>query len=174
MKKRLRCFPIDEDISQFCGINSLRLKILNIFWGNVEIRGVRTKIKFYTVPDDTMAYKVLLERDFLVCPSLSITLDENIEIEAAEKTNANAEQILNVEVIESCRIHGELQVNPARGRDNVDKINEIYESWYVQRLREEKCKLDFEMRITLKHDLSSRSRKLSFTDKEALQKILNY
>jgi len=65
--------PIDEDISQFCGINGSRLKILNIFHGEIELESVRVKVKFYTVPDDTMVYKVLLGRDFLSCPSLRIT-----------------------------------------------------------------------------------------------------
>jgi len=33
--------PINEDVSQFCGINGLRLKVLNIFYGEIELEDVR-------------------------------------------------------------------------------------------------------------------------------------
>jgi len=29
--------PINEDVSQFCGINGSRLKVLNIFYGEIEL-----------------------------------------------------------------------------------------------------------------------------------------
>jgi len=32
--------PINEDVSQFCGINGSRLRILNIFHGEIELESV--------------------------------------------------------------------------------------------------------------------------------------
>lgn len=61
------CSYINEDVSKFCKINRSQLKILNIFYSEVEIQDVDTKIKFYIMPDNTMIYKVLLGRDFLMC-----------------------------------------------------------------------------------------------------------
>lgn len=60
-----------------------------------------------------MAYKVLLGRNFLTCPLLRISLSVDVEIEALEKTNANTEQVLSIEVAESYHADNELQVNPA-------------------------------------------------------------
>ncbi|XP_011684288.1 PREDICTED: uncharacterized protein LOC105447781 [Wasmannia auropunctata] len=76
--KKEACSPIDEDISQFCGINGSRLEVLNIFYGQLEVQGVCTTIKFYIVPDNMMAYKVLLGRDFLACPSLRATVGDTV------------------------------------------------------------------------------------------------
>ena len=104
------CCPIDEDTSQFCGINGTRLTILNIFHGDIDIQGVRTKIKFYTVPDNTMAYKVLLGRDFLTCPLLRITLGDVVEIENVEETSIK--QVLNIMINEcASSMSNELQIN---------------------------------------------------------------
>nr|XP_012225735.1 PREDICTED: uncharacterized protein LOC105674166 [Linepithema humile] len=129
------CNPVNEDTSRFCGINGSRLKILRIFYGNVEVQSVCTKIKFYTVPDDTIAFRMLLGRDFLACPSLRITLGDTVEIESV--CESNSEQVLNIAL--------------------------------------KKHEPDFEMNIVLKHDqpITSRPRRLSFADKEVLQKILD-
>ena len=61
------------------------------------------KIKFYTVSDCTMAYKVLLGRDFLKCPSLRVTLGDIVEIENIEETSIkrNVNQILSISTIEN-------------------------------------------------------------------------
>ncbi|XP_018377468.1 PREDICTED: LOW QUALITY PROTEIN: uncharacterized protein K02A2.6-like [Trachymyrmex cornetzi] len=165
---------VEGDTSQFVGINGARLKILNIFHGQVEVRGVSTKIKFYTVPDNTMAYKVLLGRDFLACPLLRITLGDDVEIENVEENSVT--QIMHVETSEERNnIRDKLQVNPAIGVNKVEKISEIFETHYIPNFNAEKCGPDFEMNIALKHDqsISSRPRRLSFVDKEKLQKILD-
>ncbi|KYN21746.1 hypothetical protein ALC57_05880 [Trachymyrmex cornetzi] len=58
------CSPVTEDTSKFCGINRSRLKISNIFYGDIDVKGVRTKIKFYVVRDRAMAFRMLLGRLF--------------------------------------------------------------------------------------------------------------
>lgn len=82
------CSPVDAETNQFCGINGVRLEILNVFYSDIEIKGVRTTVKFYTVLDNAMAYKVLLSRDFIACPSLRITLGDTVEIENIAEENA--------------------------------------------------------------------------------------
>ena len=68
-----------------------------------------------------------------------------------------------------------IQINPTIGQDQTDKIRESYESCYLKIFQAEKCGPDFEMNIVFKHDqpISSRPRRLSFADKEALQKTLD-
>ncbi|XP_011859156.1 PREDICTED: uncharacterized protein K02A2.6-like [Vollenhovia emeryi] len=167
------CSPVDTETNQFCGINGTRLEILKMFDSNVEIKGVRTPVRFYTVPDNAMAYKVLLGRDFIACPTLRITLGDTVEIESIAEENAK--QVLNVEISGNCQNRDELQINPAIGRDNLAKINELYESCYVQNFHAEKCEPDFEMNIAVKHEqpISSRPRRLSFADKDTLRKMLD-
>jgi len=168
------CYPVGEDVNQFCGINGSRLNILSIFHGDVEIQGVRTKIKFFTVPDNTMAFKVLLGRDFLACPLLRVTLGDDVKVENVEETSVV--QILSVAATERpSSVCDELQINPAIDREQSVKIREIYESCYLRNLQAEERGPDFEMSIVLKHGqpISSRPRRLSFADKEALRKILD-
>jgi len=80
-----------KTLVKFCGINGSRLKVLNIFYGD-RIRR-HTKTKFF-VSDDTMAYKVLLGREFLSCQLLHVTLGDVVEIENVDE--ASIKQVLNV------------------------------------------------------------------------------
>ncbi|XP_025265893.1 uncharacterized protein LOC112638423 [Camponotus floridanus] len=123
-----------ESIDQFCGINGSRLNIDGIAHVDLEVRGVRLKMKFYTVPHDTMAYSVLLGRDFLGCPLLRVTLGRNLEIANAEEAHVIS-QMMHIEC-DDCvvRSREELKINPAVGKDTTEKICEIYESCYLSNL----------------------------------------
>lgn len=61
---------INKDVTQFYGINGSRLKITGIFYGKITVGNTCVRIKFYTVPDETMAFRALLGRDFLKYPFL--------------------------------------------------------------------------------------------------------
>jgi len=126
------------------------------------------------VPDDTMTYKVLLGRDFLSCPSLRITFGDVVKIKKTED-EASIKQVLNIVDTDPTSVRDALQINPKIDRNTSHTICEIYESRYFRNFQAKKCEPEFEMKIALKHDqpISSRPRRLSFADKESLQKILD-
>lgn len=172
--KKEYCSPVTEDTSKFYGINNSRLEVLNIFDGDIDVKGVRIKIKFYVVPDPTMTFRMLLGRDFLTCPLIRVTLGDTIEIEDVRETNE--EQIFSITVSESSdNVRDELRVNPEIGQDTINKAREIYKSSYLRNFQAGEREFGFEMDIVLKHDqpISARPRRLSFADKEALRKILD-
>jgi len=59
--------PINEDVSHTILWNKqFATQSIKYFLWRGDLEGVRTKIMFYTVADDTMAYKVLLSRNFFI------------------------------------------------------------------------------------------------------------
>lgn len=165
----------EEGERPFCGINGSRLRVDGVFFGRLDVNGVQVKIKFYAVPDGTMAFDVLLGRDFLNCPQLHVTFGESIKIAGAEEMRA-INSLMHIDcgdsVVRSC---DELKINPAIGDDVSARIREIYESRYLERGQAEENASEFEMIIALKHEqpISSRPRRLSFADKEVLREILD-
>ncbi|KYM98505.1 hypothetical protein ALC62_10783 [Cyphomyrmex costatus] len=59
------CNPVIEDTGKFCGINSSRLEILNIFYGEIEVKGVRIKIKLFCRRLLVLRDRACLERSVL-------------------------------------------------------------------------------------------------------------
>lgn len=89
-------------------------------------------MKFYTVPSDTMAYDVLLGRDFLNCPRLCIVMGETLKITDIEEARA-INQLMHIECsYDSVRLCNELKVNPAVGESMSTRIGEIYISRYLE------------------------------------------
>ncbi|XP_011859227.1 PREDICTED: uncharacterized protein LOC105556736 [Vollenhovia emeryi] len=167
--------PMGDSDTRFCGINGARLRITGVFQGEINVQNVRSRIKFYTVPDGTMAYRVLLGRDFLTCPSVRVTLGKTAEIANASEESAIGE-IMNIDCDENLLAdRDKLQINPAIDEAVADRIRKNYESCYFKGLESEKGASDFEMVISLRHDqpISARPRRLSFADKEQLRKILD-
>lgn len=117
-----------ENVHQFCGINGSRLIISGIFHGILEVNGVRVRMKFYTVPIDTMAYDVLLGRDFLNCPQLCVTMEGTVKI-TGEKEARAIDQLMYIDCDgDSPHTEDELKVNPAIGESVSASIHEAYES----------------------------------------------
>lgn len=140
------------NVDRFCGINGSRLRIDGIVCTKVEIKGVRVGIKFYTVPSDTMVHNVLLGRDFLSCPLLSVTLGKDLKIENVEEAHA-VRRMMHIECGDHvARASEELQINSAIGKKTMMNIREVFESHYLSNLRRGKRMPDFEMTIALKHD----------------------
>lgn len=75
--------------SQFYGLGGLWLQIDGVLFGILEVIGVRVKIKFYVVPSETMAYNVLLGRDFLKCSRICVTLGETVRISSIDERAIN-------------------------------------------------------------------------------------
>ena len=71
---------LQENENEFHGINGSRLNVLGIFHRDIEIEGIHLKIKFFIVPDDTMAFMAILGRDFSTHSSICITLGDKVTI----------------------------------------------------------------------------------------------
>lgn len=164
-----------ENEQPFCGINGSRLKIDGAFFGRLEVSGVQVEIQFYVVPDNTMAFDILLGRDFLNCSQLHVTFCEGIKIAGAEETRT-IDSLMHIDYGDgSVRSRDELRINPAIGEDVSARICEAYESHYFKKMRAEKNASDYEMIIALKHEqpISSQPHRLSFADKKTLREILD-
>ena len=84
---------IAGDKVEFHGINGSRLNILKIFYRDVMIEEINLKIKFHVVPDDTMAFIIILGRDFSSNPAIKIEVSDKIKV--LSKNN-------NIENIKHC------------------------------------------------------------------------
>ncbi|XP_072755775.1 uncharacterized protein [Anoplolepis gracilipes] len=166
-------YLLREESDQFCGINGSRLRIDGVFFGVLEISGVRIRMKFYTVPSNTMAYNVLLGRDFLNCPRLCFTFGKTLKVTDVEEARA-INQLMHIKYDDDfTRPCDELKVNPGIGEDVSARIGEAYRSVYLENLQAEKCVPNFEMVIAHEQPISSRPRRISLADKEILQRILD-
>lgn len=57
-------YDLIDNSYDFRGLNSTKLKVLGSMTGVVGLDGKRQEIEFYIVPDNTIAFNVLLWRDF--------------------------------------------------------------------------------------------------------------
>lgn len=178
--------PVCQDKIEFRGINGSPLEIIAIFYSKVDIEGIIVDIKFYVVPNHTMAFMALLGRDFSTQSSIKITLADRViisknsdyleDICLANNSDTAISEIMNIEIDDAynnCEREN-LQINLNIGNQEVEKIKEMYSDY--ARVRDAKtCQTDFEMKISLKNDqvISLRPRRLSYSDKEKLQLILN-
>lgn len=105
---------------------------------------------------------------------IRVTFGKTVKIVAVEEVDA-ASEIMAIEAVnDPGSLRDALQINAAISEAKTEKICE-YESHYLKNLRGESHMSNFEMIIALKHGqpISSRARRLSFTDKEALRSILD-
>lgn len=138
-----------ENVEKFSGINGSPLRVIGIFNGEVEIENVRVNLKFYIVPDDTMRYDALLGRDFLMYPSLQVTLSKNVEIVKVEETREE-DRIMHIEYVQPYNVRDELHIYPVIARQDDKEIRKAYKEQYVENLKAEPCVPEYEMNIVLK------------------------
>ncbi|XP_029163739.1 uncharacterized protein LOC114940178 [Nylanderia fulva] len=171
--REARCDTVGEQ--PFYGINGSQLEIDDAFVGQLEVGGVQIEMKFYVVPRKTMAFDVLLGRDFLNCPRLHVTIGDTLEIAGAEEKRA-INLLMHIDCgsdsVDSCK---ELKINPAIGGGVSARICGAYKAHYINKMRVEENASNYEMIIALKHEqpISLRPRRLSFADKELLREILD-
>lgn len=174
--------PICEDDKGFCGINGSPLEIIGIFYSQVKIENINIELKFYVVPNHTMAFMALLGRDFSTQPYITVTLGDRVVIakkntngSSINELNSEIDQIMNIEPnMGSLDLSDNLQINPKLDGRFVEELKCLYLN-YIQSKDNEIGNVNFEMKILLKHDqpISFRPRRLSYSDKEKLQLILD-
>lgn len=175
--------PICENDEEFCGINGSRLEVIDIFNCKVKIENIDFQLKFYIVQNQTMAFMALLGRDFSSQPSITVTLGDRViitkitrhDVSLTQEFNCEAKQIMNIEPnIDSLKISDKLQINQKIDHQVVQEIECLY-SDYLQVKNYGLNTIDFEMKIALNHNqpISFRPRRLSYSDKDKLQLIIN-
>lgn len=85
--------------TNYGGINKSPLCILGTIISKVRLHLIPDhifSIKFVIVPDSTMTYDVLLGREFISTPGLTVMFDQSLKI----KFNESLDNILNIEAIE--------------------------------------------------------------------------
>lgn len=174
------CVPLTGNLQNYSGLNNSPLKVLSIFQRDVEVQGIRVNVKFHVVPDDTMSYVALLGRDFTTLPYLNISMGKTFEISKVDEfsnddINSEINQIMHIECYDEANIFDELQINPEIGKVVTEQIRDAFKTNYLDNLKLTKLEPDFEMVIAVNHNqpISSRPRRLSFSDIEALRLILD-
>lgn len=105
-------------------MNGSRLRVDGTFPGRLEVNGVGIEMEFYSVPSDTMAFDVLLGRDFLSCPRLYVTFGETIGVANAEEARA-INSVMHVGGGDGfTRARNELKGNPAVDVDASARVDE--------------------------------------------------
>ncbi|XP_076392691.1 uncharacterized protein LOC143265294 [Megachile rotundata] len=173
--------PLPDEMYEFVGINGSRMEILGLFDREVKVEGIPVKIKFFVVPDKTMTFMAILGRDFSSNPSIKLSFDNGFVVSRKESDFENdfdsaVAQILNIDCVnEPVTMLENLQINSENDSAVVEQIKESYRLDYLQVKESSISIVDFEMNIVLKHDqpISFRPRRLSYADKEKLQKILD-
>ncbi|XP_063920326.1 uncharacterized protein LOC135135234 [Zophobas morio] len=161
----------------FVGVNGSKLDILGIFNTEVFVNETVLPIKFYVVPNSTMSFNAILGRDFLNTKGFTFTLGDHLKIisNEFEKVN-NFDEILHVnfKVGEEIKSNKEVQINPCLDYDKKVEVLEVYDNFY---LCNDSPKIDcnYEMNICVKNNqpISFRPRRLSFSEKEKLQNMLD-
>jgi len=119
-----------EQVGQFYGLNGSRLRIDGVFFGILEVNGVQVKIKFHAVPSDTMAYSILLGRDFLKCPRICVTLGETVRVSGVDEEQAI--KLMNIEYNDDfIRLFDGLNINPDIDENVSARIRGAYDSCYL-------------------------------------------
>lgn len=158
-----------ENPSEFCGINNSKLSILGAANARICLDGVvKENITLLVVLNDTMKPPVILGRDVL--REFGYTLQRDLD-----KKEAQIAEILNIEIAEGeAQQANMLDVNPELPICVREEVGKLYEEEYVQPERPEKPKVDAELKLVLKEHspFSTVPRRLSYTEKEVMRKLL--
>ncbi|KAK2575367.1 hypothetical protein KPH14_001260 [Odynerus spinipes] len=109
------CAPQDHS---YQGLNRLPLQVFGVFQTHIQIDKVTIDIKFLVVPDSTMMYCAILGRDFILSPSIKVTLGRDFKIEKID-SRLNGEsanfvgQIMQIEYVDKPEsVAKDLDINP--------------------------------------------------------------
>lgn len=69
-------FDIESSSCEFFVINGSKLIVQGVFVKEIRVESIPVTVSFLIVSDATMDHAALLGRDFISCPSLTITLGE--------------------------------------------------------------------------------------------------
>lgn len=148
------------------------------------VNDTKMKFNFFIVPDNTIRVAALLGRDFILSPNIKIltnksctvlTNNDKIVNNTTNETNNFVQQIMHTEYFDKQKITDNLNINPEIDFSVKEKLKEVYTQTYTIGNNTDATNNNIEMNIALKHNqpISFRPRRLAFSNKEKLQKILD-
>ncbi|XP_076385702.1 uncharacterized protein LOC143264091 [Megachile rotundata] len=168
------CYNNAESLS---GINGSPLRVEAIFESRVKIENSTFVLRFLVVPDDTMFYTAILGRDYLLNPSITVTLGKKFEIQKTnrEERDNHIEQILQINYMDHPTTTVEnININPELSHlsSSIEKLC-IESSENIVRDGAETSPIEMTIELKSSQPVSYRPRRFSFADKEKLRELLD-
>lgn len=176
--------PIPSDMTSYYGVNKSKINILGIFDTNCTIDDASIKLTFYVVPRETITVSAILGRDYILphCREVSslIVNERNKEEEHINKNRQpeKLNDIFQIDCVSDKKTSIEkLNINPELEYSIKEEVKQLFTDEYIDNKESNVSPLSskIELAISLKHDqpISYRPRRLSYSDKQKLQEILN-
>lgn len=115
-------------------MNSSPLRVLGVFEKVVSVNNVLVNIRFLVVPDETMSHAAILGLDYMLLPSVKVTMGREFKIETTEirSEDGNASyfigQIMQIDCSDLSEGGAErLNINPEKISETVSAVKEIYD-----------------------------------------------
>lgn len=176
-------FRLDPPQSHnYYGINRTPLNVVGVFTTEIEVNGMKLRIKFLVVPDSVISCFALLGRDFILSPSVRIIMGDAFEIAASDVRNFASDtekfvgQILHIEYMEKpMSVNENLNIDSNLDLETREKLKQIYFEEQSRPINDDLRSCSVEAVISLKSEqpVSFRPRRLSYVDKEKLRVILD-
>lgn len=153
---------------KYNGINNSELVKLGIVKINVILDNVEREVELYVVPNETMCSQVVLGRDALKKFNLGLKALSPLEAEAVEN-------IFNIDICVNDHINC-LNINPEIDLKIQSSLRNLFSEEYEYKERPESpnIKTQLHLQLTNNQPIFIGPRRLSFKEKEELQKILDY
>ncbi|XP_043258037.1 uncharacterized protein LOC122400580 [Colletes gigas] len=156
----------------YCGINGSKLNVLGVVVVDVHYnRVVLEDARVYVVPENTMTTSAILGRDCI--DKFKLKLTDPI---ADEDQNDCISEILKIDVMESgVDLTESLSVNSEITNADRFKLEKLFETEYVfaRRPEEPQCKAELKLQVKDVQPFTFSPRRLSFSEKGQLRKILD-
>lgn len=159
--------PCKQQDRKYSGINNSELVKLGIVKINVTLDTVKRELDMFVVPNDTMCSQVVLGRDALKKFNLGLKALSPLEAEAIE-------QILNIDVCVEDHVNS-LKINSEIDLKTQNTLRKLFFDEYENIECPECPKINMKLNLQLTNDrpIYFGPRRLSFIEKEQLQKILD-
>lgn len=179
--------PIPLNSMSYYGVNKSKINILGIFEIDCEINNVSVELIFYIVPLETITFAAILGRDYISFHDhdLSSLHDKQKSKVLQMNENKQIEELNNIFqincVAETATVIEKLRINPQLEYCIREEVKQLFTNEYLK-IQSAQCSEnqpitanDTELVISVKHDqpISYRPRRLSYSDKQKLQEILD-
>jgi len=179
--------PIPLNMTSYYGINKSKINILGISEIDCIVDNISIKVTFYVVPIETITFAAIFGRDYILSHGYGILLIDKEKIK--NKTPDKNEQIEDLDIFqkncvsETITAIKKLNINLKLEHSDKVRIERLFANEYLEMQSPRPSgdqpttasPSDTELIISLKHDqpISYRPRRLSYSDKQKLQEILD-
>lgn len=164
----------------FEGINKTKLEILGSILFTLKVSEIIIDMLIYVVPDNSIPYKCLLGRDFMMSDQIEVTFSgDQVKI---MPTNmylckgklSSPDDILHIDYVEKNEV--DLNINPSLCPLDRKHLSDLFMSDYVEPNRPAEPETKFEMKIIVDPNhvpFFYKPRRLSYAEKIAVREIVS-